>query len=189
MDDAMKRISRAHLEPYFRLHKLANVNIIRNWVGQNTEPIFYDLADEYGMMVWNDFWESTENYNAEAQDPELWLANATDTIRRYRNHPSIVMWCGRNEGVPQPVITDGLNRLLAEEDGTRYYTPSSNRINLRDSGPYHYQDPTRYFDTLNRWLLGRVRRTFALDLGEYYEFDRSGKPMAGQRCVDLSRLA
>ena len=33
MDDAMKRIGRAHLEPYFRLHQLANTNIIRNWVG------------------------------------------------------------------------------------------------------------------------------------------------------------
>lgn len=150
MDDAMKHISREHLEPYFRLHKLANVNIIRNWVGQSTEPVFYDLADKYGLMVWNDFWESTENYNAEAEDPELWLANAADTVKRYRNHPSIVMWCGRNEGVPQPAITDGLSKILAHYDGTRYYTPSSNQVNLRNSGPYHYQDPKLYFDTLNR---------------------------------------
>jgi hypothetical protein len=150
MEDAMKRISRAHLEPYFRLHQLANVNIIRNWVGQNDEPVFYDLADKYGLMVWNDFWESTEDYNAEAQDVDLWLANATDTVKRYRNHPSVVMWCGRNEGVPQPAISDGLGKVLAEQDGTRYYTPSSNRVNLRNSGPYHYMDPKLYFDTLNR---------------------------------------
>ncbi len=150
MEDARKRISREHLEPYFRLHQLANVNIIRDWVGLNDEPVFYDLADKYGLMVWNDFWESTENYNAEAQDPELWLANAADVVKRYRNHPSIVMWCGRNEGVPQPAISDGLAKVLAEYDGTRYYTPSSNRVNLRDSGPYHYMDPKLYFDTLNR---------------------------------------
>jgi hypothetical protein len=150
MDDAMKHISIDHLEPYFRLHQLANVNIIRNWVGQNAEPAFYDLADKYGLMVWNDFWESTQDYNAEAQDPELWLANAEDTIKRYRNHPSIVMWCGRNEGVPQPAINAGLTALLAKYDGTRYYTPSSNAVNLRPSGPYHYEDPKLYFDTLNR---------------------------------------
>ena len=150
MEDARKRISREHLEPYFRLHQLANVNIIRNWVGQNDEPVFYDLADKYGLMVWNDFWESTEDYNAEAQDPELWLANAADVVKRYRNHPSIVMWCGRNEGVPQPAVSDGLAKVLAEYDGTRYYTPSSNRVNLRNSGPYHYMDPKLYFDTLNR---------------------------------------
>ncbi len=150
MEDAMKRISREHLEPFFRLHQLANVNIIRNWVGQNTEPVFYDLADQYGMMVWNDFWESTEDWNAEAQDPVLWLANAADVVQRYGNHPSIVLWCGRNEGVPQPAFSDGLAKVLAEYDGTRYYSPSSNRVNLRDSGPYKYQDPKLYFDTLNR---------------------------------------
>src|SRR5271169_5357570 len=63
MDDSRKRVSREKLEPYFRLHRDANVNIIRNWVGQNTEGTFYDLADEYGMMVWNDFWASTQEYN------------------------------------------------------------------------------------------------------------------------------
>jgi hypothetical protein len=150
MEDAMKRVSREHLEPFFRLHRQANVNIIRNWMGQNTEPVFYDLADQYGMMVWNDFWESTEDWNAEAEDPQLWLANAADVVQRYGNHPSVVMWCGRNEGVPQPTITDGLAKVLAQYDGTRYYSPSSNRVNLRDSGPYRYQDPKLYFDTLNR---------------------------------------
>jgi beta-galactosidase/beta-glucuronidase len=83
--------------PYFRLHRDAGLNIIRNWVGQSTEETFYQLADEYGLMVWNDFWDSTQNYNAEAADPELFLENARDTIMRFRNHPSIVLWCGRNE--------------------------------------------------------------------------------------------
>ena len=79
-------------------------------MGQSTEETFYELADEYGMMVWNDFWESTENYNIEAEDPQLFLDNAADTIQRFRNHPSIVMWCGRNEGVPQPIINLGLDQ-------------------------------------------------------------------------------
>ena len=53
----MKRSGRERLEPYFRLHREAHLNIIRNWMGTNTEPQFYDLADEYGMMVLNDFWQ------------------------------------------------------------------------------------------------------------------------------------
>ena len=150
MDDAMKRVSRTHLEPFFRLNRDAHMNIIRNWVGQSTEETFYELADEYGMMVWNDFWESTQNYNLEAEDPALFLENASDTIRRFRNHPSIVLWCGRNEGVPQPILNLGLERLVRTLDGTRFYSPSSNQINLQQSGPYSYQNPALYYTTLNR---------------------------------------
>ena len=150
MDDSRKRVSRDHLEPFFRLDRDANLNIIRNWVGQSTEETFYDLADEYGMLVWNDFWESTQNYNIEAEDPDLFLANAADTIKHFRNHPSILLWCGRNEGVPQPIINMGLDKLVRTLDGTRYYSPSSNQVNLQNSGPYRYQDPADYFTALNR---------------------------------------
>jgi beta-galactosidase/beta-glucuronidase len=150
MDDSRKRVSRERLEPYFKLDHDANLNIIRNWVGQDTEQVFYDLADEYGMLVWNDFWETTENYNLEAEDPVLFLDNARDTILRFRNHPSIVMWCGRNEGVPQPIINHGLAELIRTLDGTRYYSPSSNQVNLQNSGPYKYQDPALYYTALNR---------------------------------------
>ncbi len=149
MDDSRKRVSREHLEPYFRLHRDANLNIIRNWMGQNTEEVFYDLADEYGLLVWNDFWASTQNYNLEPEDPALFLKNARDTILRFRNHPSIAMWCGRNEGVPQGIINKGLLELTRTLDGTRYYSPSSNQVNLQNSGPYRYQDPALYFTTLN----------------------------------------
>lgn len=149
MDDSRKRVSRARLEPYFRLEHDANLNMIRNWQGQNTEKVFYDLADEYGMLVWNDFWEVTTDSNVEAEDPQLFLANARDTLLRYRNHPSIVMWCGRNEGVPQPIINRGLIRLIHQLDGTRYYSPSSNQVNLEPSGPYSYQAPADYYDKVN----------------------------------------
>jgi Exo-beta-D-glucosaminidase Ig-fold domain/Concanavalin A-like lectin/glucanases superfamily/Glycosyl hydrolases family 2/Glycosyl hydrolases family 2, sugar binding domain/Glycosyl hydrolases family 2, TIM barrel domain len=149
MDDSRKRVSRARLEPYFILHRQANLNIIRNWVGQDTEEVFFDLADEYGLLVWNDFWASTQNYNVEPEDPALFLDNARDTILRFRNHPSIVMWCGRNEGVPQPILNQGLAELTASLDGTRYYSPSSNQVNLQNSGPYKYQPPSSYFTTLN----------------------------------------
>ena len=149
MDDSRKRVSREKLEPYFRLHRDAHVNIIRNWVGQNTEETFYELADEYGLMVWNDFWASTQEYNLEPLDIPLFLANVRDTILRYRNHPSIVMWCGRNEGVPSPILNQGIIELATSLDGTRYYSPSSNQVGLQNSGPYKFQQPSLYFTTLN----------------------------------------
>lgn len=148
MDDAMKRVPRERLEPYFRLQKEANMNIIRNWMGTNTEPQFYDLADEYGMMVMNDFWQSTQNFQVEPQDPQLFLANARDTISRYRNHPSIILWFGRNEGVPYPMLNEGLDDAVAALDGTRWFTGSSNVVNLQGSGPYNYRPPVGYFTDL-----------------------------------------
>ncbi len=147
-DDALKRVSRERLEPYFKLHRAANVNIIRNWLGQDTEEVFYDLADEYGLLVLNDFWESTQDFQVEVQDPELFLDNARDVVSRYRNHPSIAVWFGRNEGVPQPIINEGLEAIVAQLDGTRYYTGSSNRVNLAGSGPYNYRPPAQYFTGL-----------------------------------------
>ena len=149
MDDMLKRVSRERLEPFFRLHRDANVNIIRNWVGQSTEEVFFELADEYGLLVWNDFWASTQNYNIEPEDPALFLENARDTISRFRNHPSIAVWCGRNEGVPQPILNEGLEELTRTVDGTRYYTPTSNQVNLQNSGPYKYVEPKLYFTMLN----------------------------------------
>ncbi|MFP5203984.1 MAG: glycosyl hydrolase 2 galactose-binding domain-containing protein, partial [Acidobacteriota bacterium] len=156
MDDMLKRVSLAHLEPFFRLHRDAHVNLIRNWMGQDTEENFYALADKYGLMVWNDFWDSTENYNLEAQDPALFLNNARDTILRFRHHPSIVVWCGRNEGVPQGPINQGLANLVRTLDHTRYYTGSSNQVNLRGSGPYLWQPPSTYF---------HINRGFSVELG------------------------
>ncbi|MBX9885981.1 MAG: glycoside hydrolase family 2, partial [Novosphingobium sp.] len=148
IDDAMKRFGRAELEPYFRLEREAHMNVIRNWMGNNTEPAFYDLADENGMMVLNDFWASTQDFQIEPEDPQLFLANAADTIARYRNHPSIVVWFGRNEGVPYPTLNEGLDALVTRLDGTRWYTGSSNMVNLQGSGPYNYRPPAGYFTDL-----------------------------------------
>ena len=135
-----QRIQRERLEPYFKLQKEANLNVIRNWMGTNTQDSFYELCDEYGMMVLNDFWASTQDFQVEPQDPQLFLQNAVDTVRRYRNHPSIVLWFGRNEGVPQPILNEGLGDVIAKHDGTRHFMGSSNVVNLSGSGPYNSRE-------------------------------------------------
>lgn len=150
LDDSRKRVARERMEPYFRLHREAGLTMIRNWCGQNTEEVFYELADEYGLLVWNDFWLSTQDWNLEPEDPALFLANARDVVLRFRNHPSIAVWCGRNEGVPPPVLNEGLDKLLRELDGTRYYSPNSRDVNLQGSGPWHYGDAFEFFTTRGR---------------------------------------
>ena len=63
--------------------------MIRNWTGESTEENFYELCDEYGMLVFNDFWLSTQGYNMPINDDNLFLRNAEDVVVRFRNHPSI----------------------------------------------------------------------------------------------------
>jgi beta-galactosidase/beta-glucuronidase len=120
--------------------------MIRNWTGESTEEVFFELADEYGMLVWNDFWMSTEGYNLAPLDNKLLLENSLETIRRFRNHPSIAIWCPRNEGYAPAGIEDELYLQLTKEDGTRHYIGNSREINLRPSGDWHYiEDPALYF--------------------------------------------
>lgn len=138
MDDAMKRVERERLEPAFRLHKEANFNMVRNWTGECTEETFYQLADEYGMLVWNDFWMSTEGYNLPPLDDQLMLDNITDVVKRFRNHPSIAIWCPRNEGYAPVTMEDKLANILVTEDGTRHYIGNSREMNLRQSGKWNY---------------------------------------------------
>jgi len=147
MDDAMKQISRERLEPAFRLHREANFNMIRNWTGVSFEPVFFELADEYGMMVWNDFWISTEGFNLNPSDQVMFLENSLDVIKRFRNHASIAIWCPRNEGYAPPGLADELATQVAKEDGTRHYHGNSREANLRQSGPWHFFENNKDYFT------------------------------------------
>ena len=57
LDEAMKRIPRERLEAEIHMHQLANLNLIRNWVGQSTGEDFYELCDKYGILVWDEFFQ------------------------------------------------------------------------------------------------------------------------------------
>ncbi len=76
----------------------ANMNMIRVWGGGIYEnDLFYDLCDEMGLMVWQDFMFACSTYPAEGAWLESVRQEAEDNMRRLRNHPSIVIWCGGNE--------------------------------------------------------------------------------------------
>ncbi|WP_159102756.1 beta-mannosidase [Marinilabilia salmonicolor] len=149
MDDGMKRVSRERLEPYFQLHETVGFNMIRNWTGESTQKSFYELADEYGMLIWNDFWLSTEGYNLNVNDYDLFMENATDVVKRYRNHPSIVVWCPRNEGFAPEKLEKRIIKMISEEDESRHYIGNSRNLNLKPSGPWDYVPPVKYYDEIS----------------------------------------
>jgi hypothetical protein len=146
LDEAMKRIPRERLDTDIRLHKLANLNLIRNWVGQSTSEDFYDLCDKYGIMVWDEFFQPNPSDGPNPDDLDVYMANVRDKILRYRNHPSIMLWCARNEGFPPKEIDDRLRVLLAKVEPTRRYQPSSTSgAGVRSGGPYFWREPRKFY--------------------------------------------
>ncbi|MGD1107731.1 MAG: sugar-binding domain-containing protein [Terracidiphilus sp.] len=146
LDEALKRIPRARLDAEIRLHKLANLNLIRNWVGQSTGEDFYELCDKYGLLVWDEFFQPNPNDGPDPTDIPTYIANVRDKILRYRNHPSIILWCARNEGDPPPEIDAALRTLLADVDPIRLYWPNStDGPGVRSHGPYYWRAPREFY--------------------------------------------
>ena len=146
MDEGMKRIPRERLDAQFHMHALANLNIIRNWVGQSTSPDFYDLADRYGILLWDEFFQPNPYDGPNVADPPTYLANVTDKVVRYRNHPSIAVWCARNEGYPPKELEDALKPLMAGLDPSRLYqSNSAEGRGVSSGGPYYWRSPRFYY--------------------------------------------
>ncbi len=149
MDEAMKRIPYKRLDAQFHMHALAHLNMIRNWVGQSTSPDFYDLADKYGILLWDEFFQPNPGDGPNVTDTATYLANVTDKVLRYRNHPSIVVWCARNEGKPPEQLDRALAAMMMELDPMRLYQSSSTEgRGVSSHGPYYWRAP-RFFYQLN----------------------------------------
>jgi hypothetical protein len=146
LDEALKRIPRERLEAQIRMHRLANLNLIRNWVGQSTSEDFYDLCDKYGILVWDEFFQPNSNDGPDPTDIATYIANVREKILRFRNHPSIALWCARNEGFPPPEIDAELRKLMTELEPTRRYQPSStDGAGVRSHGPYSWRTPREFY--------------------------------------------
>lgn len=75
-----------------------NMNMLRVWGGGIYEDdYFYDLCDQYGILVFQDFMFACSIYPAEGELLENIRLEAIDNVRRLRNHASIAIWCGNNE--------------------------------------------------------------------------------------------
>ncbi|MCX8170874.1 MAG: hypothetical protein N3E47_02720 [Candidatus Bathyarchaeota archaeon] len=114
-----------------------NCNMIRVWGGGVYEPdYFYDFCDREGIMVWQDFMFACAIYPQVEEFLNLVKQEAELIVKRLRNHPCIVIWCGDNE-VDQMYAALGLDpsenkisRIILKDtcrrlDPTRPYWPSS----------------------------------------------------------------
>jgi len=137
-------LPRVDNEKYKRLlthAKDANMNIVRVWGGGIYESdYFYELCDELGLLVWQDFMFACGSYPEHKEFVNKVKEEVKQNVKRLQHHPSIALWCGNNENewiwyqkyspdykempgykIYHKVIPD----ILKEIDPIRQYHPSS----------------------------------------------------------------
>jgi beta-galactosidase/beta-glucuronidase len=161
------------------LCKNANTNLVRIWGGGVAPPDpFFEVTDRLGLLVWEDFWITGDTQGEFKGSPDypyqgnVFVKNVISTIYRLRNHPSLLVWTGGNEGHARKELYDAMRDNVAMLDGTRPFIPcSSGFANLPkdwnlswpdnqpggvySGGSYRWEDPQFYYKKINEgkdWL-------------------------------------
>jgi beta-mannosidase len=142
-DVFVSRVDRQRYATRLDQARAANVNLLRIWGGGIYESDdFYDLCDERGLMVMQDFLFSCAAYPEEQPIFDEVAAEARDNVLRLASHPSLVLWHGNNENIwgwhdwqwqarlrgrtwGAGYYFDLLPKIVAELDPTRPYWPGS----------------------------------------------------------------
>lgn len=157
----------------------ANFNSIRVWGGGlYPDDYFFDICDELGLVVWQDFMFACANYRLTRHFEENILTELKEQIRRLSHHASLGLWCGNNEmemfvdqgtwGAKFEIKSDYVKmyeylfpRLLEEEDPDRFYWPASPST----GGGFDYpNDPNR--GDVHYWEVWHGNKPFT----EYRQF-------------------
>lgn len=144
--ESMLRYRAREYDTALRYHREMNFTMIRNWVGQIGDEAFYEACDRHGVMVWQDFWLANPWDGPVPNDDALFMKNARDLLLRIRNHASIGLYCGRNEGYPPARLEAGLTQALKELHPQIQYIGSSADDVVSGHGPYMALPPETYFE-------------------------------------------
>jgi exo-1,4-beta-D-glucosaminidase len=171
--DMMLNRDSLRFDDELKLCRNANINLVRIWGGGITPPdVFFDLADKYGLMVWSDFWVTGDTHGEFKGSPDnplqgdVFMNNAVSTIYRIRNHPSLLVWTGGNEGHIRKDLYDGMRDAIIKLDGTRPFIPCSSGYaklpagwngawpdnlasGVYSGGPYTWQTSKHYYELAN----------------------------------------
>lgn len=92
------RVTRERCQTLVRLAKDANMNILRMWGGSGPmQDCFYDVCDKMGIMVWQEFMLSCNDYPDDRHYLEVLEKEGKSIIQSIRRHPCLAIWCGGNE--------------------------------------------------------------------------------------------
>ncbi|WP_433381335.1 discoidin domain-containing protein [Actinoplanes sp. CA-142083] len=141
-DELLRRVPAHRTAETVAMHRDMNFTMIRNWLGSSNRDELYAACDENGILVWNDFWQA----GGFQPNPPGYVDIAGEVIRRFRHHPSIVVWCGANEAFPPPIVDAGLKQAVETEDPEVLYIQNSAGWIVSGHGPYRWIDPATYND-------------------------------------------
>jgi len=157
-DNLLPRVNPERTRRLLEDARAANMNCIRVWGGgYYPDDFFYDICDELGLLVWQDFMFACAVYNLTEEFEENIRAEFVDNVRRLRHHASLALWCGNNE--MEDFVNQGvwvannrqkadyikmyeyiLPQILKEEDPQTFYWPASPSSGGSFDNP---QDPNR----------------------------------------------
>ncbi len=147
--DAYHSRDRLRYEKALGLLTDTHCNILRVWAGGVYEDkIFYDYCDRHGIMVWQDFMLAGGRPSLEKEYIDNIRSEATWAVRKFRNHPSIILWAGDNE-LDSTCTADHFNPdfdkitreifkdVVCHHDAGRPYLPSSPYISGKTFEKYN----------------------------------------------------
>jgi beta-mannosidase len=162
-DCILSRVNKQRTRRLLEDAAAANFNVIRVWGGgYYPDDHFYDICDELGLVVWQDFMFACAVYNLTDEFEENIRAEITDNVRRLRHHASLGLWCGNNEmemfvAMGEWVSSDRQKadyikmyeyifpQILKKEDPNTFYWPASpssggsfDKPNDPNRGDVHY---------------------------------------------------
>ncbi len=131
LDAIPARVTRADYAARLQQVRDANINFLRVWGGGLKEKReFYELCDELGILVWQEFpfaGATLDRFPRDLAFLNLARDECGAIVRALRNHPSLVVWCGGNEFNTRGnrAVVETLHAVVQSEDGTRPFKPAS----------------------------------------------------------------
>ncbi|KAH7927653.1 glycoside hydrolase [Leucogyrophana mollusca] len=115
-DNFLTTIDDERYRAWLTLLRDGNQNMVRLWGGGVYEPdVFYDICDELGILVWQDFQFACGVYPAHDAFLDSVRKEAVDNVKRLRHHPAMALFCGNNEDYQQVLQWGGIGELPARK--------------------------------------------------------------------------
>ncbi|MEA5367093.1 discoidin domain-containing protein [Amycolatopsis sp., V23-08] len=140
-DELLRRMPEERTDAVVAMHRDMNFTLIRNWVGSSYREELFAACDKYGILLWNEFWDG---WSTDPANHDIFLAQAKDTVLRYRHHACATVWFGCNEGTPPAVIDNALREIVTSNTDLLYQGNSAGGV-ITGDGPYRWLDPKQYF--------------------------------------------